>query len=31
MRIRLKDERDNHEDDFAGSGGVKGFVEFING
>ena len=31
VRIRLKDERDNREDDFAGSGGVKGFVEFING
>ncbi|PWW46846.1 DNA topoisomerase (ATP-hydrolyzing) subunit B [Melaminivora alkalimesophila] len=31
VRIRLKDERTGKEDDFAGSGGVRGFVEFING
>jgi DNA gyrase subunit B len=30
VRIRLKDERSGKEDDFAGSGGVMGFVEFIN-
>ena len=31
VRIRLKDEREAREDDFSGAGGVKGFVEFING
>ena len=31
VRIRLMDERDGRSDDFAGSGGVKGFVAFING
>ena len=31
VRIRLIDERTGKEDDFAGSGGVKGFVAFING
>jgi DNA gyrase subunit B len=30
VRIRLKDERTGKEDDFAGAGGVKGFVGFIN-
>ena len=30
VRIRLKDERNAKEDDFAGAGGVKGFVNFIN-
>src|SRR4030095_2034170 len=30
VRIRLVDERNNKEDDFAFAGGVKGFVEFIN-
>jgi len=31
VRIRLIDERSGKHDDFAGSGGVKGFVDFING
>ncbi|MDP9931781.1 DNA topoisomerase (ATP-hydrolyzing) subunit B [Variovorax paradoxus] len=30
VRIRLKDERSGKEDDFSGTGGVRGFVEFIN-
>jgi DNA gyrase/topoisomerase IV subunit B len=30
VRIRLLDERTGKEDDFAGAGGVKGFVDFIN-
>ncbi|GAB3767599.1 DNA topoisomerase (ATP-hydrolyzing) subunit B [Ramlibacter monticola] len=30
VRIRLLDERSGKEDDFAGAGGVKGFVDFIN-
>ncbi|MGB4925253.1 MAG: DNA gyrase subunit B, partial [Giesbergeria sp.] len=30
VRIRLKDERTGKEDDFSGTGGVRGFVEFIN-
>ena len=31
VRIRLVDERTGKEDDFSGAGGVKGFVDFING
>jgi DNA gyrase subunit B len=31
VRIRLHDERSGKSDDFSGAGGVKGFVEFING
>ena len=31
VRIRLTDERTGKSDDFSGAGGVKGFVEFING
>ena len=31
VRIRLTDERNSKADDFSGAGGVKGFVEFING
>jgi DNA gyrase subunit B len=30
VKIRLLDERNNKEDNFAFAGGVKGFVEFIN-
>ena len=30
VKIRLKDERTGKEDDFAGAGGVQGFVNFIN-
>jgi len=30
VKIRLVDERNNREDNFAFAGGVKGFVEFIN-
>src|SRR4051812_42480281 len=30
VKIRLVDERNNKEDNFAFAGGVKGFVEFIN-
>ncbi len=30
VKIRLVDERNNKEDDFAFTGGVKGFVDFIN-
>lgn len=30
VKIRLVDERNNKEDNFAFVGGVKGFVEFIN-
>src|SRR5215470_13818129 len=30
VRIRLCDERTGKEDDFAGAGGVKGFVDFVN-
>src|SRR5689334_10022365 len=30
VRIRLLDERSGKEDDFSGTGGVKGFVDFIN-
>ncbi|TSE26684.1 DNA gyrase subunit B [Tepidimonas sediminis] len=30
VRIRLIDERSGKSDDFAGAGGVRGFVEFIN-
>ncbi|SEL76157.1 DNA gyrase subunit B [Roseateles sp. YR242] len=30
VKIRLADERNNKEDNFAYAGGVRGFVEFIN-
>jgi DNA gyrase subunit B len=30
VKIRLVDERNNKEDNFAFAGGVKGFVQFIN-
>ncbi len=30
VKIKLLDERSNREDNFAFSGGVRGFVEFIN-
>jgi DNA gyrase subunit B len=30
VRIRLKDERSGKEDDFAGAGGVRGFVNYVN-
>ena len=30
VKIRLVDERNNKEDNFAFAGGVRGFVEFIN-
>jgi len=30
VRIRLVDQRNNKEEDFAFSGGVRGFVEYIN-
>jgi DNA gyrase subunit B len=30
VKIRLLDERNNREENFAYAGGVKGFVEFIN-
>jgi DNA gyrase subunit B len=30
VRIKLVDQRNNKEEDFAFSGGVKGFVEYIN-
>ena len=30
VRIRLTDERTGQSDDFSGTGGVRGFVDFIN-